>query len=211
MNKRTNNNWLGNIFDAISGVLNGAERALLDLISVVVPYCVPLPVAYLTFWHTVNMMDFPVWLGWTSAFTIEALGLASVSTAIRFYRNNKAYKSDKERAPFGLALGVYIFYIVVTITLNVVLEIVDGTRQGWIIFSIGLFTLLSVPSGILISIRSLYTEMLEERDEKKQERQQARQPWTRPQPMPAMSAETDAAKLEEQPQRRGIFRRRKQR
>lgn len=208
--KHKNNNWLGNIFDAISSVLNGAERALLDLISVVVPYCVPLPVAYLTYWHTVEMLLFPEWLGWTSAFTIEALGLASVSTAIRFYRNNKTHKSDKERAPFGLALFVYGFYLVATLVLNVVLEIVDGSRQGWIIFSIGVFTLLSVPSGVLISIRSLYTEMLDEREERKQERQQARQPWTRPQAMPALGAETDAAKLEEQPQRRGIFPRRKQ-
>ena len=209
MNKKRNN-FLGNIFDAISGVLNGAERALLDLISVIVPYCVPLPVAYLTFWHTVNMMDFPVWLGWTSAFTIEALGLASVSTAIRFYRNNKAYKSDKERAPFGLALGVYVFYIIVTITLNVVLEIVDGSRGGWIIFSIGLFTLLSVPSGVLISIRSLYTEMLEERDEKKQERAQAKRPrqaWT-PQQLPGYASETERPELtEETPKSGGLFRR----
>ena len=86
MNK--NNNFLGSIFQAIADVLNGAERSFLDLISVIVPYCVPLPVAYLTFYHTTLMMDFPVWLGWTSAFVVEALGLASVSTAIRFYRNN---------------------------------------------------------------------------------------------------------------------------
>ena len=171
---KKNNNFLGEIFQAIADILNGAERSFLDLISVIVPYCVPLPVSYLTFFHTTEMMQFPEWLGWTSAFVIEALGLASVSTAIRFYRNNKTHKSDKERAPFWLALGVYVFYLVVTITLNVVLEIVDGTREGWIIFSIGLFTLLSVPSGVLISIRSLYTEILAERLERKEERQQAR-------------------------------------
>lgn len=128
------------------------------------------------------MLEFPTWLGWTNAFVIESLGLASVATAIRFYRNNKTYKSDKERAPFSLAIFVYVFYLVITISLNVVLEIVSGTRGGWIIFSIAMFTLLSVPSGILISIRSLYTEMLQERDERKEERKAERRPrWTPPQ------------------------------
>jgi len=171
-----NNNFLGGIFQAIADVLNGAERSFLDLLSVLAPYFVPLPAAYLTYFHSVSMLEFPSWLGWTNAFVIESLGLASVSTAIRFYRNNKTYKSDKERAPFALAVFVYVFYLVVTISLNVVLEIVAGTRGSWIIFSIALFTLLSVPSGILISIRSLYTEMLQERGERKQ----ARNPGTRP-------------------------------
>jgi len=181
MNK--NNNFLGNIFQAIADILNGAERSFLDLLSVLAPYFVPLPAAYLTFYHSVTMLEFPTWLGWTNAFVIESLGLASVATAIRFYRNNKTYKSDKERAPFSLAIFVYVFYLVITISLNVVLEIVAGTRGGWIIFSIAMFTLLSVPSGILISIRSLYTEMLQERDDRKAERQELRRPqWRTPQP-----------------------------
>jgi hypothetical protein len=96
---------------------------------------------------------------------------------------------------------VYIFYIVVTITLNVVLEIVDGSRGGWIIFSIGLFTLLSIPSGVLISIRSLYTEMLEERDDRKEERKAAKQPRPRWNNAPSLqhNSDTDGVSLEEQP------------
>ena len=183
-----NNNFLGNIFQAIADILNGAEKSFLDLLSVISPYFVPLPAAFLTYLHSVQMLEFPEWLGWTNAFVIESLGLASVATAIRFYRNNKAYKSDKERAPFALAVFVYCFYLVITISLNVVLEIVAGTRGGWIIFSIALFTLLSVPSGILISIRSLYTEMLQERDERKAERQAERRPqWRPPAPQPGLN------------------------
>lgn len=175
--KKTNN-VLGDFFDLITAVINGAERAFLDLISSLVPYGTPAPAAYLTFYHSIEMLKFPVWLGWSNALVIEALGLASVSTAIRFYRNNKSHKSDKERAPFGLAVFVYGFYLVVTITLNVVLEIVAGSRSGWIIVSIALFTLLSVPAGILISIRSLYTEILQERQERKEERQADRRGYT---------------------------------
>ena len=203
MNK--NDNFLSKFFQAIADILNGAERSFLDLLSVLSPYFVPLPAAYLTYFHSVTMLEFPTWLGWTNAFVIESLGLASVSTAIRFYRNNKNYKSDKEHAPFNLAVFVYVFYLVITISLNVVLEIVAGTRGGWIIFSIALFTLLSVPSGILISIRSLYTEMLEGRNEKKQERQAERQAWRTPPPMPQLNSDTDGVRLEEQPKPGGKF------
>jgi hypothetical protein len=179
-----NRNFLGNIFQAIADVLNGAERSFLDLLSVLAPYFVPLPAAYLTYYHSVTMLEFPAWLGWTNAFVIETLGLASVSTAIRFYRNNRNYKSEKEHAPFSLAVFVYVFYLVCTISLNVILEIVSGTRGGWIIFSIALFTLLSVPSGILISIRSLYTEILGEREDRKAERREDRRPRWDPKLVP---------------------------
>ena len=183
-----NNNFLGDIFQAIADILNGAEKSFLDLLSVLVPYCVPVIPAYLTYFHTRDMMLFPDWVAKTAAFVVEVLGIASVSTAIRFYRNNKRYKDAKEKAPFALAISVYIFYLVIVLSVNVILEIVAGTRGGWIILSIGLFSLLSVPSGVLISIRSLYTEMLQDREERHAERREDRRPrWTPnqlPQPMP---------------------------
>lgn len=179
MNK--NNNFLGDFFQTVADVLNGAEKSLLDLLSIIVPYAVPIIPAYLTYYHTRDQMGFPDWVAKTAAFVVEVLGITAVSTAIRFWRNNTIYKSEKEKAPFWLAVGVYVFYIVIVLSVNVILEIVSQTRSGWVIFSIGLFSLLSFPSGVLISIRAQYTEMLEDRNERKQERQQARRPWI-PQP-----------------------------
>ncbi len=168
--KQNNSNFLGDIFQAIADILNGAERSFLDLLSVIVPYAVPVIPAYLTYFHTRDEMQFPDWVAWTAAFVVEVLGITAVSTAIRFWRNNLIYKSEKERAPFWLAVGVYVFYIVIVLSVNVVLEIVAATRSGWVIFSIGLFSLLSIPSGVLISIRAQYTEMLVDRSERRQER-----------------------------------------
>jgi hypothetical protein len=183
MNKNTN--FLGNLFQTITDILNGAERSFLDLLSVLVPYFVPVIPAYLTYFHTRDQMGFPHWVAVTAAFVVEVLGITAVSTAIRFWRNNQLYKADKERAPFWLAVGVYAFYILIVLAVNVILEIVAGARSGWVIFSIGLFSLLSVPSGILISIRAQYTEMLEDRNERKAERQAVRRPrWTPPAPQP---------------------------
>lgn len=158
-------------FSFLADVLNNAERAIVDFISAFVPYAVPIIPAYLTFYHTRDMMDFPSWVAWTAAFVVEALGLASVTTVVRFYLHNKKYKSEQNKAPFWLAFSVYIVYIVVVIVVNVILEIVSGHRGGWIITAIALFSLLSFPSGVLISIRTQYREMLEEKAERKAQQQ----------------------------------------
>ena len=159
-------NPLAAFFQLVSNTINGAEKALLDFLSALVPWAVPVIPAYLTFYHTQNQMGFPEWVAWTAAFVVEALGLSSVATAIRFYRNNQRYKDPKNHAPFKLAVSIYVFYIVVVLVVNVILEWVAGARTGWIILAIALFSLLSFPSGVLISIRTQYAEMLEERGQR---------------------------------------------
>ena len=156
-------NFLVALFDLASETLNGGERAILDFLSAIVPYFVPVIPAYLTYFHTMNMMGFPSWVATTAAFVVEVLGMTAVATAIRFWRHNLRYKKDENKAPFKLAVATYLFYIVIVLAVNVILEIVAKTRGGWIILSIGLFSLLSIPSGVLISIRSQYREMLEDR------------------------------------------------
>jgi hypothetical protein len=159
-------NILGKIFKFLTDLLNGSERYIVDFISTFVPYAVPVIPAYLTYHNTMLEMDFPQWVAWTAAFVVEALGLASVATAVRFWRHNVRYKSEANRAPFKLAVAVYVFYIVVVILVNVILEIVAGNRGGWVILSIALFSMLSFPASVLISIRYMYSEMLVERAEK---------------------------------------------
>jgi len=55
-----------------------------------------------------------------------------------------------------------------------VISLGDRTRGGWIITAIGLFSLLSFPSGVLISIRTQYREMLDDKEEKRTQAQQAK-------------------------------------
>jgi len=154
-------NLLNVFFRFVADMVNGAERSFLDFLSALVPYFVPIIPAYLTYYHALTEMGFPVWVAMTAAFVVETLGLTSVSTAIRFKQHNKKYKTEGNQAPFKLAVFVYIFYIVVVITVNVILEIVSGTRGGWIIVSIALFSLLSFPASVMISIRAEYGELLE--------------------------------------------------
>jgi uncharacterized membrane protein YidH (DUF202 family) len=180
-----NKTFLASLFQAISDVINSSERAFLDLLSAIVPYAVPIIPAYLTYYHTLTEMNFPSWVAWTAAFVTEVLGITSVSTAIRFYRHNVRYKDARNHAPFKLAVAVYVAYIVIVLVTNVVLEIVSGVRSGWIIFAIGCFSLLSLPSGVLISIRSQYTGMLEDKQRAKLNLS----------PTLALAAETQTVKL----------------
>lgn len=161
-----NSNFLGDLFAYISKVINGAEKSLLDLLSALVPYFVPIIPAYLTYYHTRDQMAFPVQVAWTAAFVVEVLGMTSISTAIRFYRHNQRYAKSliQNKAPFGLAIFTYAFYLVVVLSVNVLLEVEAEKREPVIILAIALFSLLSVPSGVLISIRSQYSEMLEDRE-----------------------------------------------
>lgn len=162
-----NENGLAALFRKISEVINGAEGALLDLLSSIVPYAVPAIPAYLTYWHTRDWMGLPHPVAFLAAFVVEVLGITSVSTAIRFYRHNQKYKDTKNKAPFWLAVGVYVFYLLITILVNVIGEVDMGQRSSAVIWGIGLFSLLSVPSGVLISIRTQFHEFLEERAAKR--------------------------------------------
>lgn len=159
---------MNRLFEWLSNTINNAERSFLDFLGAIVPYCVPVIPAYLTYYHTRDLMGFPSWVAGVSAFVVEVLGITSVSTAIRFWRHNQKYKSGVNKAPFWLAIAVYAFYLVVIMTVNVLLEIVDGSRNHTIIWAIGLFSSLSFPSGVLVSIRAQYKEMLEEREDRKQ-------------------------------------------
>ena len=163
-------NKLSNVFETISETINGAEKSFLDLLSALVPQAVPVIPAYLTVYHTQNEMGFPAWVAFTAGFVTEVLGIASVATAIKFYRHNLKYKDNKNHAPFRLAIGTYVFYLVIILTVNVLLEFVAGTRSTAVIIAIGLFSLLSLPSAVLISIRAQHAEILGEVEERKEER-----------------------------------------
>lgn len=194
-------NILERIFRWISDTINGAERAILDALSAVVPYTTASIPAYLTFTHTVNQMNFPVNVAWLAAFTVEVLGVTAVSTAIRFWQWNTNHSNKAERAPFLLAIGTYVFYIVLTLSVNVILEIYAGDRDPAVIWAIGLFSLLSIPSGVLISVRAQFSEMLEDKREKAAERKAEKQKQNAPRFSPQFvpnNSDTDRVELAEE-------------
>lgn len=169
---------MNKLFDWITGLVNGAEDSLINLISAVILWMVPIVPAYLTYQHNITDLKFPAWVAWTTAFVVEFLGLASMRTSIKFYEHNKRYTTEYKKAPFWPVVGTYAFYIVVVLSVNVLLD--WGKVEGTHVWAIALFSLLSVPAGYLISARAQHTELLRQiendkekaRENKKQSKEQ---------------------------------------
>ena len=195
--KPQQSNILEKIFRTISDTINGAERAILDALSAIVPYSTASIPAYMTYWHTLEYMGFPVQIAWLAAFTVEVLGVTAVSTAIRFWQWNSNHSNKSERAPFVLAVATYAFYILITLSVNVLLEVYAGERAGAVIWAIALFSLLSIPSGVLISIRAQFGEMLEDKREKAEQRREERRSRFNPSPILQYNKNTDQVKITE--------------
>lgn len=149
---------MNKFFDVITNFVNGIEDSLINFISVVILWMIPIVPAYLTYNHSVVDLGFPTWVAWTTACVVEFLGLASMRTSIKFFEHNKRYSSDVRQAPFWGAVATYVFYIVVVLSVNVLLD--WGKVEGRHIWAIALFSLLSVPGGYLISARAQHTELL---------------------------------------------------
>jgi len=170
MPKNTSNkNFVVRFFEWLSASINGGERAIIDLASAVVPYMVPIIPAYLMYDHAMNHMGFEPWIAKTAGVVVELLGLASVSTAVRFFLYNRRFKKDAKnenpnKAPFNQAMWIYASYVVIVLIVNVILEWQNSTRSGWTITAIAAFSLLSFPSGWLVALRTGFAEMLEEKE-----------------------------------------------
>lgn len=160
-------------FDSITKFLNGTEDSLINTLSIIVPWFVPVIPAYLTFRHSEINLQFPVWVAWTAAFVVEVLGLASMRTAVSFYEHNKHYTKQENKSPFRVALSIYSSYLLVVLVVNVLLDWQNGV-VWWNVLAIGLFSLLSVPAAALISVRAQHTELLRELDRNRSERKERR-------------------------------------
>lgn len=164
---------MNRLFESIISFFNGIEDSLINTLSIVVPWFVPVIPAYLTFRHSEINLQFPVWVAWTAAFVVEVLGLASMRTAVTFYEHNRRYSKDVKKAPFNVAILIYAFYLAVVLVVNVLLDWKNGV-VWWNVLAIGLFSLLSVPAAALISVRAQHTELLRQLDRERSERRQIR-------------------------------------
>lgn len=160
------------VFEWLSQSMNSGEKAIMDLVSAIVPYLVPIIPASLMYQHALNDMGFSREIAMTAGVVVELLGLASVSTAVRFFLYNRRFKKDAKnenpnKAPFRQVMAIYGSYVLIVLVVNVVLEWQNQTRSGWTIFAIAAFSLLSFPSGWLVALRTGFAEMLEEKNASK--------------------------------------------
>lgn len=155
-----------NVFDRIVQFLDRTEVSIVTLIAKVVPLVVPLIPAYVGYRHVTDKitgLGFDPWAGWSYAAVIEGLGYAAIYKAVQFWEHNRRYTADKNQAPLQAAVVIYVVYLLVTLTVNVVLDWQAGV-VWYKVVALGLISLLSVPAGLLMSISAIHTERVNERE-----------------------------------------------
>jgi hypothetical protein len=154
-------------------IIGQIEKSIINLASAVAPWLVLILTSYMTYWHSIKELEFPIPVALSIAVAVEILGFSSVRTGISFWEHNKRYSSDKNQAPIGLVVFTYAFYLVVVLSVNVLLNITAGIRWDKIL-AITLFNLLSVPAGLLVASRTQHRELLDALEDARRSRRTAK-------------------------------------
>lgn len=149
-------------FERLTYIIKGTEASVVELLATVGPWLAPLTPASMTYQHVVHTLGFSEVWGWTTAISVEILGLASGHTMAKFYLHNKRYRAQKDRLPVMPIIITFVFYLAVITTINLSL---DWTQTIWAerIAKLGLI-LLSVPAIVIVSIRAQHATVLLEKE-----------------------------------------------
>ena len=173
-----------NFFDKANKAIRGVEASVVNLLSAIAPWGAPISPAYMTYYHMIDgRLNYPIWVAVITAAVVEILGLSTVNTALGFFEHNKRNKAQKNRAPVWVATASFIFYLLVILTSNVILDAFSPGiifAKDWpVILVRALFALLSVPAVLIMAVRTQHQDLLaeieEEEEEKRERRKEARE------------------------------------
>jgi hypothetical protein len=152
--------------------IRGAEASFINFISAVVPWGAPFPVAYMSFMHQVDVLEFPWAVAIISALVIEFLGVSTVSTILGFWSHNRKYQDEKKKSPVWVAVLAFCMYLFIVLTTNVALDATKGTdwEQVAVVAVRAFLTLMTIPAALIMGVRALHQESLTEAQDSKRER-----------------------------------------
>lgn len=154
-----------NIFERWNVWIRGFEGSAVNLASAVAPWLAPLTPAYMTFDHSVKVLGFDWWIAFTNAVVVELLGLSAVNTGLNFYFFNRRNQAARKQAPLGIVVFSFLFYLLVIVTSNVLLDAFaeSSSQLFWakIVVRAG-FTLQTIPAALIIVARTGHKDMLNE-------------------------------------------------
>lgn len=149
---------------------------LIDIVADVAPWLAPIAPAYMVLVNMRDKLGFPELVAWVVAGAVETLGLASVHTALEFWRWNGERRKSDDPAPFVVAVVAILFYVMVVLTVNAVLDFTDNLFAH--IFAKSMLSLLSLPAALIVALRAGHArrlaEIADDKAERKAERAEAR-------------------------------------
>ena len=126
------------------------ERLLVDVVVAYVPLFAPVIPATIAFLSLFYVLEMPLAVSLIGAGVVEFLGLGTVTTTMQFVDYNASKNDDDPPAPTRAAAGTMVFYLVVVLTVNVMLD--DATTIHKIAKLV--LSTLSVAGAVTISLRS---------------------------------------------------------
>lgn len=144
----------------LTRAIRNLEITIINIISSFAPWLAPIAPAYMSYHNALDKLNFPPWVALVVGLVVEFLGLTTISTALSFWYHNKKYKSDKNRVPIEIPIFAFIFYLIVVVTLNVMLEAIPN-NPFIIIAARALLVFLSVPAAVILAVRAVHVQVLD--------------------------------------------------
>lgn len=138
-----------------------SEEGVIDFVSKTSPWIAPLPSAFFVHTAAVNNLHADPGLAWVIAVVIETLGLTTTHTALGMHTWNQGHRDQPEKqAPFGLAIALAVTYVLATLSLITVLEVLPEMQH----YAPAMFPILAVVGAVNLAIRSHHNRrILEEK------------------------------------------------
>lgn len=125
------------------------ERLLVDVVAAYVPLFAPVIPATIAFFSLYLILKMPLVVSLIGAGVVEFLGLSTVSTTMEFVDYNASRNDDDPPAPTKAAIGATVFYLIVVLTVNVILDESELIHKAAKL----LLSLLSIAGAVTISLR----------------------------------------------------------
>ena len=136
------------------------ERVVIDNLSAFTPWLAPLIPASMAYRNMITWLDFSPLVSLFGAAAVEFLGLTTISTALEFWKFNEDKRKSDNSAPFVVALLTGVFYVVIILTVNAMLELNQSLEVK--VAAKAMLSLLSVVAAVNIALRSQHRRRLKE-------------------------------------------------
>lgn len=172
------------LFDGIREAVEHATPSMFALVATLLPYALPLPVAFMTAHSAQTFFEWEPWAAWTLGLGLEGLGLlvwVRLVDAIIGASNITDEKQGKRvEDVVNLLWAVAIAYEIVLVLINVILTAVEGA-SFWYAATLLLVCSLPALSAFVYglhrrdTLRTLATRERKTEEQKEKERQERRE------------------------------------
>jgi uncharacterized membrane protein YcjF (UPF0283 family) len=109
------------------------------------------------------------------ALLVEILGFGTVSTGLDFWFYNRKERASTKKAPLGIIVGIFVFYLGLILMSNVVIDVSNAylseffQKAAVILVRAGL-TLQTIPGALIVAVRTGHRDLLREIKREKEEK-----------------------------------------